>query len=147
MWLNVVIYDVYGILCGSQILHTHTRSVLCSFGGQFLQAVLRMIVANASGENFNPYRRTTVIAWSLMSINIAAFLFLGEPIINEQYLFRFINIMIWSAIAHFVYHIMNELKTILGINIFTVVPKVANPQESSTNRNCASMNHKDEYIC
>lgn len=70
-----------------------------------------------------------------MSINIAAFLFLGEPIINEQYLFRFINIMIWSAIAHFVYHIMNELKTILGINIFTVVPKVANPQESSTNKN------------
>ena len=83
-----------------------------------------MIVANASGENFNPYRRTTLIAWGLMSVNIVSFLFYKEPIIDEKWLFRGINVMIWSAIAHFGYYVLQELKEILGIRIFRVVPKV-----------------------
>lgn len=127
MLLNVLVYDFYGLLCGSDILHTHPRSIVFCFAGQFLQAVLRMIVANASGENFNPYRRTTLIAWGLMGVNILSFLFTSEPLLDEKWLFRGINIMIWSAILHFGYHVLNELKKILGIRIFTVRPKVANP--------------------
>ena len=86
-----------------------------------------MIVANASGEIFNPYRRTTMIAWGLMGINIISFIVIKEPILDEKWLFRGINIMIWSAIAHFTYYVLNELKDILGINVFTVKPKIANP--------------------
>ena len=123
MYLNVIVYDVYGILCGSEILHTHTRSIIFCFAGQFLQGCLRMIVANASGENFNPYRRTTLIAWGLMGINILSFIIWNEPIIDEKWLFRGINIMIWSAIAHYVYYVLDEMKVILGINIFTVTPR------------------------
>lgn len=93
-----------------------------------------MLVASASGENFNPYRRTTLIAWGLMSVNIASFAISGKPLINEMWLFRGINIMIWSAVAHFTYHILDELKRIIGIQIFTVVPKTANPQESVTKK-------------
>lgn len=91
-----------------------------------------MIVANASGENFNPYRRTTLIAWGSMSINILSFIFMGKALIDEKWLFRGINIMIWGAIAHFAYHVLDELKRILGIRIFHVIPKTAssNPQES-----------------
>ena len=126
MYLNCAIYDIYGLLTGSDILFTHPRSIVFCFSGQFLQAVLRMILANASGENFNPYRRTTMIAWGLMSINIFSFIFLKEPVIDEKWLFRFINIMIWGAILHFGYHVLDELKHILGIRIFHVVPK-ANP--------------------
>lgn len=134
IWLNIIIYDVYGVLCGSDILNTHTRSITFCFAGQFLQATLRIIVANASGENFNPYRRTTFVAWSLMSVNIVSFLITKQPLIDEKWLFRFINIMIWSAIGHFAYHVLDELKTILGIRIFHVIPKSAkaNPQESAT---------------
>lgn len=128
MALNIIVYDTYGIICGSEILHTHPRSIVFCFAGQFLQAILRMIVANASGENFNPYRRTTLIAWGLMSVNILSFMVMKEALINEKWLFRGINVMIWSAIAHFAYYVLNELKMILGINIFTVVPK-----DSSTN--------------
>ena len=124
MALNIIVYDTYGIICGSDILQTHPRSVVFCFAGHFLQAVLRMIVANASGENFNPYRRTTLIAWGLMTVNILSFMFMGEAFINEKWLFRGINVMIWSAIAHFAYYVLNELKVILGINIFTVVPKI-----------------------
>jgi len=86
-----------------------------------------MLVANASGENFDPYRRTTLIAWSLMGINIVSFFLYKEALIDEKWLFRGINVMIWSAIAHFVYYVLKELKAILGMNIFTVVPKDANP--------------------
>lgn len=90
-----------------------------------------MIVANASGENFNPYRRTTLIAWGLMSINIASFILTDEALFDEKWLFRGINVMIWAAVAHYTYFVLQEFKVILNINIFTCVPKVANPQESS----------------
>ena len=86
-----------------------------------------MLVANASGENFDPYRRTTLIAWSLMGINIVSFFLYKEALIDEKWLFRGINVMIWSAIAHFVYYVLKELKAILSMNVFTVVPKHANP--------------------
>ena len=86
-----------------------------------------MLVANASGENFNPYRRTTLIAWGLMGVNMLSFLSTGKPLLDEKWLFRGINLMIWSAILHFGYHVLNELKKILGIRIFTVRPKAANP--------------------
>jgi len=131
MCANILIYDIYGLLSGSDILHTHPRSVVFCFAGQYLQAVLRMIVANASGENFNPYRRTTLIAWGLMSINIASFILTDEALFDEKWLFRGINVMIWSAVAHYTYFVLQEFKVILNINIFTCVPKVANPQESS----------------
>lgn len=127
MVLNIIVYDTYSMLSGSQILYTHPRSIVFCFSGQFLQAVLRMIVANASGENFNPYRRTTLIAWGLMSVNIFSFLLFQEALIDEKWLFRGINVMIWSAIAHFAYYVLNELKVVLGINVFTVIPKDANP--------------------
>jgi len=82
-----------------------------------------MIIANASGENFNPYRRTTLIAWSLMGVNILSFIVNGQPLLDEKWLFRGINIMIWGAIIHFVFHVLDEFKRILGIRIFHVVPK------------------------
>lgn len=125
MYLNCLVYDVYGLMTGSDILYTHTRSIIFCFSGQFLQAVLRMIVANASGENFNPYRRTTLIAWGLMGVNIVSFALQKEPFIDEKWLFRFINVMVWGAILHFGYHVLHELKSILGIRIFHVVPKTA----------------------
>ena len=96
----MVIYNFYGVFCGSNILYTHTHSVIWCFSGQFLQAILRILVANASGENFNPYRRTTIITWSLMLANILSFLVHGHALINEMWLFRFINVIIWLAVAH-----------------------------------------------
>ena len=33
MTFNILVYDIYGLLCGSDILHTHTRSVVFCFAG------------------------------------------------------------------------------------------------------------------
>ena len=126
----MAIYHVYGVFSGSDVLYTHTHSVIWCFSGQFLQGILRMLVANASGSPFNPYRRTTLIAWSLMIINIVSFAVNGQALINEKYMFLFINFIIWSATAHYTYYVLNELMVILNIHMFTV-KKPANPQESS----------------
>lgn len=67
-----------------------------------------------------------------MSVNIVSFLLFQEALIDEKWLFRGINVMIWSAIAHFAYYVLDELSTVLGINVFTVIPKDANPQESAS---------------
>ena len=106
MWINTVIYNSYGALSGSKIMQTNSRLVIFCFAGQTVQAVLRILIANASGEIFNPYRRTTLIAWGLMSINMASLLMNGEALMNEQYMFAFINVIIWSAVAHFVWFVM-----------------------------------------
>ena len=45
MVLLMLIYDIYGIFCGSDILETHPRSVVFCFAGQHLQATLRLIVS------------------------------------------------------------------------------------------------------
>ena len=124
----MAIYNVYGVFSGSKILYTHTHSVIWCFSGQFLQGILRLLVANASGENFNPYRRTTLISWGLMIINIVSFAINGHALINEKWLFLFINFIIWSAVAHYTYYVLNELMVILDIYMFTV-KKTANPQE------------------
>lgn len=36
MVLNIIIYNVYGMLSGSEILYTHPRSVVFCFSGQYL---------------------------------------------------------------------------------------------------------------
>ena len=33
MVLTMLIYDIYGLMCGSRVLYTHTRSICFSFGG------------------------------------------------------------------------------------------------------------------
>ena len=33
MVLNIIVYDIYGIICGSDILRTHPRSVIFCFAG------------------------------------------------------------------------------------------------------------------
>ena len=58
-----------------------------------------------------------------MTVNIISFILYKEALVDEKWLFRGINIMIWTAIAHFAYYVLDELKTILGIRIFHVTPK------------------------
>ena len=36
MWINIIIYNYYGALSGSNILQTHPRLVVFCFAGQFL---------------------------------------------------------------------------------------------------------------
>jgi hypothetical protein len=48
----------------------------------------------------------------------------GQAVIFEEfYLLCFINAMCYGSIVHLIYYALTELKTILGISVFTIKPK------------------------
>lgn len=70
---------------------------------------------NVTEGDFQPYRRTVLLSWILLSINALA-QFNGLPVVfDEFYLLCFINAMCYTSIMHLVYYALNELKTILNI--------------------------------
>lgn len=71
-----------------------------------------------------PYRRTTLASWSLLAVNAASLLATGEPLINELAMIVLICAMVWGSIAHYVYYVLQDFKRILGIEIFTIKPKM-----------------------
>ena len=120
MLILCAIYAIYTSLPQSDATLSCTKSVLFAFGGQYLQTVLRLLVSDLTSEIFNPYRRTTLLCWSLMLLNGAFMLAKGYVLINEFYLFNAINLITWLAIAHYVYHVLNELCSILNIRMFKI---------------------------
>ena len=125
MMVNVAAYLVYTQLTGSTVLLEYPKLTTMAYGGQFLQAALRTQVASVLHENFTPYRRTTFVAWSLMAINASYLVVTGSPLFNEFWMFAAVNAIIWSAIAHFVFYVIQDFKRILDINVFTIKPKNA----------------------
>ena len=71
-----------------------------------------------------PYRRTTLASWSLLAVNAASLLATGEPLINELAMIVLICAMVWGSLAHYVYYVLQDFKRILGIEIFTIKPKM-----------------------
>jgi len=49
----------------------------------------------------------------------------GEAaVFDEFYLLCFINAISYASIVHLIYYALTELKTILGISIFVIKPKM-----------------------
>ena len=97
------------------------------------------MVSSVTHENHMPYRRTTFASWFLMALNGASFILKGEPIFNEFWMMAAICTMVWAALTHFVYFVLQDFKRILDINIFTIKQKKDNPAvpgitESNTTR-------------
>ena len=67
-----------------------------------------------------PYRRSTFVVWFLLAVNGCALATTGAPLIDELVLIVILNVIIWSVNAHYTYYVLNEMKTILGINVFTI---------------------------
>jgi hypothetical protein len=122
MIVLVAVYAAYTSLSQSGASVNCTKSMLFAFGGQFLQVLLRLLVSDLTSDIFNPYRRTTLLCWSLMLLNGVSMVAKGQPLINEFALFSLINAITWSAIAHYIYHVLNQLCDILNIKIFSIRP-------------------------
>ena len=45
-----------------------------------------------------------------------------------------INVIIWTAVAHFVYYVISEFKQILDIKVFTIKPKANNEEQELLER-------------
>ena len=119
-----LVYLSYTQLTPSKLLE-EPKLVTLAFGGEYLLGVLRMMVSSVTQEDFTPYRRTTLISWSLLAVNAASFLMTGKPLINEFWMVLGIASMVWLAIGHYVYYVLEDFKRVLGIKVFTIVPKLA----------------------
>ena len=67
-----------------------------------------------------PYRKSTLVSWSLLAINAVALSQNGAPLIDELIMIMFINAVVWGSIFHYVYFVLLDFKRILGIDIFTI---------------------------
>lgn len=102
----------------------HLRLCQFAFGGQYLQATFRLLVANITNDKFMPYRRTHFLTWALMFVNAASIYFNnGQALMDTQNMLIFINVVTWLAVAHLTYFTLYEMKSLLKIKIFTITPK------------------------
>ena len=139
------IYLSYVLFTPTKVLYDHPRVVQVAYSGQFLQALLRMLVSNVTHELFVPFRRTTILSWLLIGLNGFNMLFgkYKEPVFDEGKTFLFIAVITWAAIAHYVLFTIQELKEILNINFFTIKPKQSNPQEELQHLSEGESSHDD----
>ena len=106
MAILIAVYLGYTQLTGSTILIEAPKLTTLAFSGEFLQATLRTQVSNVSQDTHMPYRKTTVISWSLLALNAAFLLSRGKPLVDELILIMFINAMVWGSIVHYVYYVL-----------------------------------------
>jgi len=55
-----------------------------------------------------------------------------QPLINDFMLFSVINAITWTATAHYIYHVLNQLCNILNIKLFTIRPVVVSSTGETT---------------
>ena len=114
------VYIAYDQLTPSTALIDYPKLTTLCYGSQYLQAALRMMIASACHDTHMPYRRSNLFSWMLMGINAASAFITGEFIFNEFWLMATILLISGSSLAHFIYHVMQEFKTIMGIEIFSI---------------------------
>ena len=86
---------------------------------QFLYIALRLQFSHVAEIQVNPFRRTIVLTWILLWINIYSQYSTGVPIFNEVWLLTFTNCYQLCAIIFMTYNSLWEFSTILDINILT----------------------------
>ena len=112
-------YMAYTQLTGSTVLVDYPKLTTMAYGGQFLKGTLLMMVSSTAHQNFNPYSRTMLLCLLLLAIN-ATLLSSGRQVIDEFWLMTAICVISWGAVAHFVYHVLNQFKQILDVDIFSI---------------------------
>ena len=123
MIVLLAVWLLYSQKTGSTIMVTHPKLTTFAYGGQFLNAVHRLQVANVTDEIPIPYRRSTFICWAILAVNGYALYTTGKPVFDELVMIVILNIIIWSVNAHYAYYVLNEMKAILGISVFTIKQK------------------------
>ena len=83
MIVLVAIFIFYTQFTGSTVLDEYPKLTTMAYGGMFLQATLRIMVASVTHDDYMPYRRTTVISWLLMSFNAYSLIYIRKLVFTE----------------------------------------------------------------
>jgi len=84
---------------------------------------MRVLVASISKEDYQPYRRNTLVAWSLMLVNGLSIYYTGIPLMNEFWMFMAIAVVGWCCFILQLYYTFDDFKRILNIEVFRIKAK------------------------
>lgn len=142
MIVLITVFLAYTQLTGSTVLIEYPKLTTLAYGGQFLQATTLMQVSRITLDTHMPYRRNMLISWSLMALNAYSLIRNGVPMFDEFWTICAINLITWSAYAHFIYYVLQDLKRILDVNIFTIKFKKPNVEDTSSKKDKKKGSHK-----
>ena len=112
-------YYAYFAYAGMKAFEECPLLVMIAFGGQFLQAQIRMLVTIATFEDFRPFRRTHFMCWLLMGFQV----YTGGECLSEMQLFGLVSLISWTAHMHQVIFTLREMQQILDLPFITIKPK------------------------
>lgn len=84
---------------------------------------MRLQFSHIINERVNPFRRSILLVWLLHWVNIYHMVSNNEAFFDEITLLYFCIAIQYTALAHMIYYVLDEFKTILGINIWTIKVK------------------------
>jgi len=94
-----------------------------AFGFQFILMTLRVQLSGVTLDRFNPFRRTSILTWAVLSAHIAHVFLFGTSFMDESLMYLILSIMSFVSLLHFVVSVAGELRSILGINLLTMTKK------------------------
>lgn len=119
-FINAAIFLLAAYFSPQDIMKTHPRRAMYAFGFQFILLSLRIQLSGVTQERFNPFRRTNLICWALLLSQTIFAIKFGKSLMDEPSMYLFIDVFSFLSLAHFILNVIDELKTILGINLLTL---------------------------
>jgi hypothetical protein len=99
---------------------TNPRRVMYAFGFQFILMALRIQLSGVTREVFNSYRRTSLFTWFVLIAHIISVKTTGHGFMDEPLMYLILDVVSGLSLAHFIWNVQLELKTILGINLLSL---------------------------
>jgi hypothetical protein len=84
---------------------TNPRRVMYAFGFQFIMMALRIQLSGVTRERFNPYRRTTVITWTVLIAHIVHVKLFGTSLMTESLMYLILDVLSFAALIHFIWNV------------------------------------------
>ena len=104
-------------------MKTHPRRVMYAFGFQFILMTLRAQLSGVIQERFNPFRKTSLIAWVVLGAHILHVWATGNALMDEATMYLGLDLSTGVALGHFIYFAARELMEILDINLLSMTQK------------------------
>ena len=119
-YFSLFTFTVNGMYSPSQIYLTHYRAIHLCYATQFLIMAFRLMYGYVSLSKVNPFRRLIVLTWILTWFNTWHMYMYKEAFFDEVKLYYVCNTYQTISLCHMVYYLIIEIKTILGINVFSL---------------------------
>lgn len=84
---------------------------------------MRLQFSHIINERVNPFRRSILLIWLLNWVNIYCMVYNEKAFFDEVTLIYFCLAIQYTALFHMIYFVLDEFKTILDINIWTIKKK------------------------